>query len=132
MDSLKLTQIPVHVWVDSQIALYWIHSQKKLPQFVAHRVNEIQHLLPFASWMYCPSDSNPADLLTRGLSYAQFQSSSLWLNGPTWLPNQPQWPKCQPLISYLHAEVAVASEFIPAAQPPTTGLHFIITVTRFS
>ena len=36
MDSLKLTQISVYVWVDSQIALYWIHSQKKLPQFVAH------------------------------------------------------------------------------------------------
>ena len=28
IDSLKVTQIPVNVWVDSQIALYWIHSQK--------------------------------------------------------------------------------------------------------
>ena len=38
-DSLKLARIPIYAWVDSQIAIYWIHSQKKLPQFVAHRVN---------------------------------------------------------------------------------------------
>jgi len=28
--------------------------------------------------------------------------------------------------------VAIANEFTPPAQPPTTGLHFIITVTKFS
>jgi len=37
------------------------------PQFIVHRVNEIQHLLLPAPWMYYPSDSNPADHLTRGL-----------------------------------------------------------------
>ena len=133
MDSLKLTRIPIYVWVDSQIALYWIHSQKKLPQFVAHRVTEIHNLIPSASWKYCPSHCNPADLLTRGLSYTQFQSSSLWINGPNWLPNQQQWPQWdQSPFSHLHAVAAITDEFIPTAEPPSTGLHSIITVTRFS
>ena len=93
LDSLELANIPVYVWVDSQIALYWVCSHKRLPQFVAHRVTEIKHLLPVASWKYCPSSNNPADLLTRGLSFQQFQSSTLWINGPTWLCNQQQWPR---------------------------------------
>ena len=51
-DSLQIARIPIYVWVVSQI---WIHSQKKLPQFVAHRVTEIHQLIPSASWKYCPS-----------------------------------------------------------------------------
>ena len=132
-DSLKLARIPIYVWVDSQIAIYWIHSQKKLPQFVAHRVNEIHQLIPSASWKYCPSHCNPADLLTRGLTYIQFQSSSLWVNGPTWLPNQQQWPHWdQSPISHLHAVAAITDDFMPTTDPPSTGLHFTISVTRFS
>lgn len=46
INSIPLADIPVYVWVDSQITLYWIHSSKILPQFVAHRVEEIKHLLP--------------------------------------------------------------------------------------
>jgi len=53
-------------------SLYWIHSSKRLPEFVAHRVSEINPLLPFASWHYCLSSDNPADLLTRGLTFMQF------------------------------------------------------------
>ena len=30
--------IPIYMWSDSQIVLYWIDSSKKLPQFVSHRV----------------------------------------------------------------------------------------------
>ena len=45
LDSLELANIPVYVWVDSQIALYWVCSHKRLPQFVTHRVTEIKLLL---------------------------------------------------------------------------------------
>ena len=54
-DSLQIAIIPIYVWVVSQIVLYWIHSQKKLPQFVAHRVTEIHLLIPSVSCKYCPS-----------------------------------------------------------------------------
>ena len=93
INSLNLINIPVYVWVDSQITLHWIHSSKRLPQFVTHQVAEINHLLPSVTWKYCPSGDNPADLLTRGLTFQQFQSSSLWTRGPKWLPDKVQWPK---------------------------------------
>lgn len=133
INSLELASIPVNMWVDSQIA-YWIYSNKRLPQFVAHRVTEMNHLLPFASWKYCPSSNNPADLLTRGLTFQQFQSSTLWFNGPTWLCNKQEWPSwnCESSISHLHALAAIAEPFVPTEQPPTTGLHFLISVKRFS
>ena len=134
IDSLELTSRPIHVWVDSQIALYWIYSSKKLPEFVAHRVSEINHLLPSVSWKYCPSSANPADLLTRGLTFKQFQSSTMWLHGPPWLPYQHQWPQwhLEP-VSHLHAVAAIANEFVPdLTMPPDTGLHLIIPLTKYS
>ena len=134
IDSLELTGSPVHVWVDSQIALYWIHSSKKLPEFVAHRVSEINRLLPSVFWKYCPSSDNTADLLTRGLTFKQFQSSTMWIHGPPWLPHQQQWPKWhQEPISHLHAVAAIANEFVPdQGMPPDTGLHLIIPLTKYS
>ena len=134
MNSMPLANIPVYVWVDSQITLYWIRSSKTLPQFVTHRVEEIKHLLPSASWKYCPSSDNPTDLLTRGLTFQQFQSSAQWIHGPPWLPHQQQWPKWDHSpISHLHAVATIVDDFIPTEQtPPDIGLHIIIEVRRFS
>ena len=93
MTSLNLKSIRTYVWTDSQIVLYWTQSSKKLPPFVAHCVEEIHQLIPMASWKYCPTNENPADLLTRGLSYDQLASSKLWWHGPDWLPHQDKWPE---------------------------------------
>ena len=55
-NSLNMTNIFVHVWVDSQITL------NRLSEFIVHGVSEINHLLPCTSWHYCLSSNNPADL----------------------------------------------------------------------
>ena len=70
-DSLQLNDTPVIIWTDSQIVLYWIHSQKILRQFVSTWVNEINNVLPSACWKFCPTNDNPADLLTRGITSDQ-------------------------------------------------------------
>jgi len=36
----------IYMWSDSQITLHWIFSEKRLPLFVANRVQEIHKLLP--------------------------------------------------------------------------------------
>ena len=48
LDSLSplWSGTPIHMWSDSQIVLYWIHSSKRLPQFVSHCVTEIQQSVP--------------------------------------------------------------------------------------
>jgi len=45
-----------------------------------------------AHWQYCPTQDNPADLLTRGISSSQLMSSTLWRQGPQWLPSKDSWP----------------------------------------
>ena len=134
IDSLGL-DVPPHLLTDSQIVLFWLQSTKQLPQFVTHRVREITQLIPNATWRHCPTADNPADLLTRGLSFEQFNTSSLWWHGPEWLTHQERWPVWNPQsVSQLHVAAATADEFVP--QPPTTnhntGLHQIMISDNYS
>ena len=85
--------LEVYLWSDSQIVLSWLHSNKQLKPFVANRVNSIRELFPASIWHYCPTQENPADILTRGLTNQQMLSSSLWKNGPAWLMlSKEHWP----------------------------------------
>ena len=36
-------------------------------------------------WKYCPTDSNPAILLTRGMFANKFKPSTLKTGGPKWI-----------------------------------------------
>ena len=132
--SLTLQQPSIYLWTDSQIVLHWIQSTKSLPQFVTHRISEIKLTSPGATWQYCPTSDNPADLLTRGLTMQQFIDSAQWLQGPRWLLEHDKWPTWNAAgISYLHAIIAVTNDFHPATQAaPTEGLHQIIKLVDYS
>ena len=90
--SSRYPNLKVKIWLDSEIVLYWINSNRKLKQFVMHHINEMKGLFPVSMWNHCPTDQNPADLLTRGITTSQLQLSSLWNNGPTWLLQESQRP----------------------------------------
>ena len=47
--------------------------------------------------MYVPSENNPADMITRGLSIDKFkQQLEVWVSGPEWLRSTPvDWPKSE-------------------------------------
>ncbi|VDI73490.1 Hypothetical predicted protein [Mytilus galloprovincialis] len=91
MSSLRNVKKCV-LWSDSQIILHWISSRKQLKTFIANRVIEIKELTCEHSWKYCPTEHNPADLLSRGLSYEQLKNNKLWMHGPDWLTDEKQWP----------------------------------------
>ncbi|VDI77079.1 Hypothetical predicted protein [Mytilus galloprovincialis] len=91
MSSLRNVKKCV-LWSDSQITLHWISSRKQLKTFIANRVIEIKELTCEHSWKYCPTEHNPADLLSRGLSYEQLKNNKLWMHGPDWLTDEKQWP----------------------------------------
>jgi len=93
----------VHLWSDSQVVLNWIHSEKKLKQFVAHRVQEISQAFPTLLWCYCPTGDNPADILTRGTSSTAL-SASFWTYGPAWLTDDSKWPQWTPSATVLHLQ----------------------------
>ena len=91
--------------VDSQIVLHWIASQQTLKPFVSHRVNEICSIS--TCWKYCPSVDDPADLLTRGVTFQQINSSTNWKHGPAWITSQDLWPSWDPaevLLTQLQTE----------------------------
>ena len=139
LTTFVLKAIPLHnpqtfMWSDSQIVLHWIKNQKPLPAFVHHRITEIiKTLLPNAIWNYCPTEDNPADLLSRGTTTEALMSSSLWQHGPKWLATPHQWPSSQPPhLPPLVLAAAVATEFVPTEQAPTDlGLHCIISIDRY-
>ena len=78
------------LWSDCQIVISWVHSEKTLPIFVANRVAEIR-TCEMNEIRYCPSQDNPADILTRGLNASNMQTNTLWWNGPQWLKTD-SWP----------------------------------------
>ena len=74
----------INIWSDSEISLHWVHSKtvhKKA--YVRHRVEDIRKLCPNAIFRHVDSKSNPADLITRGLTVKEFRKSeTFWRNGP--------------------------------------------------
>ena len=125
--------ISVHLWSDSQIVLHWIHSEKRLKQFVAHRIQEISQTFPISLWNYCPTGENPADLLTRGMSSAAL-STSLWTNGPSWLSDKSKWPQWSSALT-LHLQTDNIESEQPVPMDPTrphTGIHKIIDLSKYS
>ena len=129
-NTIKLCPSVIHLWTDSQIVLYWLHSEKKLNQFVSHRVSEIHHLTTTSSWQYCPTADNPADL-HRGITSAQLQSSKLWHSGPQWITTRDNWPVWQPSATlHLQAAAIKTSRFVPVTTSP--GLGQIMDLSNYS
>lgn len=68
----RYPHLSIHLWSDSEIVLHWLHSTKPLKQFISNHVTEIKRLFSVTSWHYCPTNDNPADLLTRGIYCSAF------------------------------------------------------------
>ncbi|XP_076638295.1 uncharacterized protein LOC143350228 [Colletes latitarsis] len=92
--SLMNRPMDCHCWTDSQITLTWVNqSPSRWKTFVANRVAKIQTLVPQSSWHHVPTDENPADCASRGISLSELKSHRLWWLGPQWLRKNPQeWP----------------------------------------
>ena len=86
-----------------------------------------------------PTSSNPADLLTRGISAQQLKSSQLWAYGPDWLTSKENWPTWSPTsvlhLSHIDADSSstnTSSNNRNLLQQPKTGVHLTIEATRYS
>ncbi len=140
--SNHLKVIKTVFWSDSQIVIHWLSSQKELKCFVQNRVKEIHQLTNNATWNYCPTTDNPADLLTRGISADNLSKSTLWTTGPPWITNPDNWPAWNPSNAFLQSsldedqdasEVNPTDPNTPESPTPThTSIAQIITPTRFS
>ena len=130
------SDIPVFLWSDSQIVLYWILNQRKLKPFVASRIQEFNNSVSASSWRYCPTQDNPADLLTRGITYKAFAQCKLWKCGPSWISNRKHWPEWNSAVTLnIQVDTDELTEVTePPAKPPLEmpGLHQIMHITNYS
>nr|CAI5860260.1 unnamed protein product [Callosobruchus analis] len=93
--ALRCKNIKKIFWTDSTIVLGWIKTPpRKLKTFVGNRVSEIQDLAGTDEWRHVPTDSNPADLLSRGLKADEIRKTDIWWHGPKWLSgDEGHWPQ---------------------------------------
>eukprot|EP00794_Sanderia_malayensis_P016463 gene16463-biopygen12133 len=116
--------------MDSEIALFWLNSKRKLKQFVQNKVDAINSKFPSSFSGHTSTTDNPADLASRGCSTVSLTTSALWQHGPKWLcdpPSWPPWPK--PSTSSTVVLSAVTDQHV-YAQEFSIG-HFI-DVNRFN
>lgn len=125
----------VTVCIDAQIVLAWILTGKVRSKniFAQNRVNDINYLLKEyrakfdipCTFKYVQTDLNPADLLTRGLSFSEFvRRRRFWLSGPEFLCEIPiAWPVRE--LNCLSRECRILTNF--ALVPSVANRLFDIT-----
>jgi hypothetical protein len=91
----------VFYWSDSLCTLYWIKKEgHRYGVFVMNRITEINDLTDSQYWRHVPTEDNPADKITRGMSLNRFLIDIVWQQGPTWLLKvQDQWPVTSMIMS---------------------------------
>ena len=92
-EEFKIKPSCTTLWTDSTIVLNWLRSESAtFKTFVGVRVAEIQAAWDPKCWRYVPSESNPADDLSRGISVKEL-STGRWINGPDFLSKpKTEWP----------------------------------------
>ncbi|XP_076081076.1 uncharacterized protein LOC143051991 [Mytilus galloprovincialis] len=137
-NTLQITRAVL--WSDSQIVLTWLSSKKTLKPFISNRVKEITELTEELTWRYCPSESNPADLLSRGITIDKFKDNRLWMHGPDWLTvedNWPEWHTDEAIILSTIAQQEVVVDTVQATQNKFSihmiqGIGNVIDLNRFN
>ncbi|XP_077968072.1 uncharacterized protein LOC120334576 [Styela clava] len=92
--ELDFEEIESMFWTDSTSVLLSINNtSRRFPTFVANRLAKIEEGSNALQWRYVPTDLNPADDASRGLS-VQSLMDERWLKGPSFLQEQEEyWPK---------------------------------------
>ena len=99
----------IYICSDSQVALSWVLTQKVKAKniFAQNRIKDItllrneilDNLGINCHFKYIPTSQNPADLLTRGMSFEKFTENLLyWKSGPEFLTrknSEIDWPTGQ-------------------------------------
>ncbi|XP_055632494.1 uncharacterized protein LOC129772975 [Toxorhynchites rutilus septentrionalis] len=98
VNNLRINTVfngPVVFWTDSTIVLHWIKStSNKWKIFVSNRVAEIQRLTKDHEWRHVTTESNPADLISRGILATKIINEHFWWHGPGFIRTAKElWPQ---------------------------------------
>ena len=147
LSSFHVTFKSINFFVDAQIVLSWLLSGKvKTKQvFVRNRVQDIQQMMSDikknfhveCKYFYVATGENPADYITRGLTYKEFEDAlEFWRHGPSWLLHDIRsWPKtdlgCLSESSKILTQSSVLASQILASNT-LNSLDCIVNLSKFS
>ncbi|KAK6735736.1 hypothetical protein RB195_018771 [Necator americanus] len=126
---------------DSETALWWLKSAKKLPIFVANqreRINNLRDQLKTegipSGFFHVDTSHNPADAGTRGLTTQEINNHD-WVRGPRWLEQSSStWPLRSidtiTEVANTKEECAISINVIAKVQKKTR--NDLMDLTRFS
>jgi hypothetical protein len=101
--ALNINYNEAYLWTDSSIILTWIQgAPNKWKTFTGNRVAFIQEETASATWKHVPTQSNAADLISRGIEPATLANCNLWWKGPPWFTLKPT--SCPSLTFSMPAE----------------------------
>lgn len=90
--SIKIDSITA--WSDSSIVLAWLKTQPHLLQtFECNRVQYIQDSPRKMQWRHVPSEANPADCASRGVTAEELINHQLWWDVPWLEREESEWPQ---------------------------------------
>jgi hypothetical protein len=91
-EILKIKDI--HFWSDSTCVLGWLKTPyRRYTTFISTRVTYIYQLNKCINWHHVPTELNPADKPTRGMTIDELINCELWFEGPPFLKlAKEEWP----------------------------------------
>ena len=92
--NLQIGNFTTHLWTDSTIVLAWLNKPPcSWSTFIGNRITTILDNVGNVRWKHVDSDSNPADLASRGCQPNELVNKKLWWHGPKWLSlPKTMWP----------------------------------------
>ena len=87
--------IPQWFHTDSTVVLFWTRGTPSTWRaYVYNRLKEVMELSKADQWRWTPTDLQPADLGSRGVTAKELAGSRLWKKGPKFLMDGPDtWPE---------------------------------------
>uniref|UniRef100_A0A7I4Y3E6 Integrase catalytic domain-containing protein n=1 Tax=Haemonchus contortus TaxID=6289 RepID=A0A7I4Y3E6_HAECO len=131
--KLRLKIPSISIVSDSEIALAWIKSTRKLPPFVTNqrkRIYQIKQQIEDAketvvNFYYVPTNYNPADAGTRGLTSHTIKNHD-WVRGPRWLETGPNITLLKSVENI--TEYVDSSDWEEPDQPKMTISHPVVSI----
>ena len=93
------TYVTTTMFSDSVTVLRWVGNfQRRFKTFENFRLQKIRNLTDVSDWRHCPTDSNPADLCSKGIQSHEYNKFKFLHTGPDWLAKDAnEWPPKLPL-----------------------------------
>ncbi len=94
-EELDIELQPAEFWTDSTIVLWYLnHTEKRFQTYVANRVAKILSHADPCQWRHVPTELNPGDDTSRGLTADEILASERWTHGPGFLKEgSDSWPE---------------------------------------